>query len=218
MDIIHRDLKPSNLLVNADCDLRIADFGLSRSRHSRCEMTQYVVTRWYRAPEVLMFQPYSFKADLWSIGCILGEFLQSDPLFPGNGGLQTLKQMVEFVGRPSQSDMVHLGKSEQSYISTLPDHGNKIDSKFSGINHLCRDLLKSLLQFNPDKRPTAQEALEHPWFDSLRDQDEEDIVGAPFNYDFDEDGLSSTQIRQLIISEMEYWNNTRNNDEDGGGS
>lgn len=212
MDIIHRDLKPSNLLVNADCDLRIADFGLSRSRHSRCEMTQYVVTRWYRAPEVMMFQPYSFKADLWSIGCILGELLRGEPLFPGNGAFQTLKQMVEFVGRPSSADMVHLGRSEQSAISALPNHGNKIDCQFPQVNHLCRDLLKSLLQFNPDKRPTAQEALMHSWFDSLRDQDEDDVVGASFNYDFDEDCLSSAQIRQLIISEMEYWNTTNNVD------
>jgi mitogen-activated protein kinase 1/3 len=85
-DVIHRDLKPSNLLLNADNDLKICDFGLSRSTTSgeNLALTEYVVTRWYRAPEI-MLQPteYAKPIDIWSTGCILGEMLGGKPLFPG---------------------------------------------------------------------------------------------------------------------------------------
>ena len=85
--ILHRDLKPSNILVNANCDLRICDFGLSRGADPSSldqGLTEYVVTRWYRAPELLLTAPYSSAVDVWATGCIVAEMLGRKPLFPGH--------------------------------------------------------------------------------------------------------------------------------------
>ena len=88
--ILHRDLKPRNLLVNSNCDLKICDFGLARAdltdmRVRAAAMTDYVATRWYRAPEVLLsFKKYTNAMDMWSVGCIFGELLLRKPILPGN--------------------------------------------------------------------------------------------------------------------------------------
>jgi mitogen-activated protein kinase 1/3 len=87
-NVLHRDLKPSNLLLNANCDLKVCDFGLARSAASTDDnsgfMTEYVATRWYRAPEIMLtFKEYTKAIDVWSVGCILAEMLSSKPLFPG---------------------------------------------------------------------------------------------------------------------------------------
>ncbi|KAG6876431.1 Mitogen-activated protein kinase 2 [Termitomyces sp. T159_Od127] len=91
-DVLHRDLKPSNLLLNANCDLKLCDFGLARSARPPPEfandsstfMTEYVATRWYRAPEVMLtFKEYTRAIDMWSVGCVLAEMLSGKPLFPG---------------------------------------------------------------------------------------------------------------------------------------
>jgi mitogen-activated protein kinase 7 len=88
-NVLHRDLKPGNLLVNADCELKICDFGLARGYSSSPEgnigfMTEYVATRWYRAPEIMLsFQKYTKAIDMWSVGCIFAEMLGGRPLFKG---------------------------------------------------------------------------------------------------------------------------------------
>lgn len=87
-NVLHRDLKPSNLLLNANCDLKVCDFGLARSAASTEDnsgfMTEYVATRWYRAPEIMLtFKEYTKAIDVWSVGCILAEMLSGKPLFPG---------------------------------------------------------------------------------------------------------------------------------------
>ena len=87
--VLHRDLKPRNLLVNSNCDLKICDFGLSRFMHKDLTehtslMTEYIATRWYRAPElILSWKSYSEAIDVWSIGCILAELIKRRPLLPG---------------------------------------------------------------------------------------------------------------------------------------
>ena len=97
--IIHRDLKPSNLLVNEDCDLKICDFGLARSYEH--QMTGYVATRYYRAPEVmLLWQRYGKEVDIWSAGCIMGEMLQGKPLFPGVDHVDQFRVIVNSRGTP----------------------------------------------------------------------------------------------------------------------
>jgi mitogen-activated protein kinase 1/3 len=95
-NVLHRDLKPSNLLVNANCDLKIADFGLARTTSDTNFMTEYVVTRWYRAPELLLnCSEYTEAIDVWSVGCIFMELLNRKPLFPGKDYVQQLVLITE---------------------------------------------------------------------------------------------------------------------------
>lgn len=106
--IIHRDLKPSNILVNENCDLKIGDFGMSRSVNMTSEemkqlnLTQYVATRWYRAPELLYSCEYSYAIDLWSVGCIFSEMLTMRPLFPCKDAFGLIKVIFAYLGLPNK--------------------------------------------------------------------------------------------------------------------
>lgn len=95
-NVIHRDLKPSNLLLNANCDLRICDFGLARPTAENEFMTEYVVTRWYRAPELLLNSTdYTAAIDVWSVGCIFMELMNKQPLFPGRDHVHQMRLLTE---------------------------------------------------------------------------------------------------------------------------
>uniref|UniRef100_A0A8C5X3F8 mitogen-activated protein kinase n=1 Tax=Malurus cyaneus samueli TaxID=2593467 RepID=A0A8C5X3F8_9PASS len=153
--IIHRDLKPSNLAVNEDCELRILDFGLARQTDD--EMTGYVATRWYRAPEIMLnWMHYNQTVDIWSVGCIMAELLKGKALFPGNDCILNIILKI------------------QKYIESLP-HMPQQDLKavFRGANPLAVDLLEKMLILDSDKRITASEALAHPYFVQYHDPDDE---------------------------------------------
>jgi serine/threonine protein kinase len=95
-NVIHRDLKPSNLLLNANCDLKIIDFGLARPTAENEFMTEYVVTRWYRAPELLLnSSDYTSAIDVWSVGCIFMELMNRKPLFPGKDQVHQMRLLIE---------------------------------------------------------------------------------------------------------------------------
>ena len=109
--LLHRDLKPSNLLLNSECHMKVADFGLARSLDVKDSTTQplltdYVATRWYRAPEILLgSNKYTKGADMWSVGCILAELLLGKPVFPGTSTLNQLDRVMEITGRPTPEDV-----------------------------------------------------------------------------------------------------------------
>ncbi|KAM4783957.1 mitogen-activated protein kinase 12 isoform 5-T5 [Cyanocitta cristata] len=172
--IIHRDLKPGNLAVNEDCELKILDFGLAR--HTDSEMTGYVVTRWYRAPEVILnWMHYTQTVDIWSVGCIMAEMITGRPLFKGNDHLDQLTEIMKITGTPTQDFVQKLHSQDaKNYIKSLP----KVQKKdFASIlkyaNPLALNLLEKMLVLDAEKRVTAAEALMHPYFEPIHDPEEE---------------------------------------------
>ena len=118
-NVLHRDLKPGNLLLvvlgfiqNKSCDLKICDLGLARGYvQEQEEKTEYVITRWYRAPEVILnASEYSKAVDIWSVGCIFAELLGRQPLFPGEDFLDQVQRIISVLGTPSADDMKYIGK------------------------------------------------------------------------------------------------------------
>jgi mitogen-activated protein kinase 15 len=165
-NIIHRDLKPSNILVNTDSSIKICDFGLSRTIGFRGEdelYTDYVATRWYRPPEIILGAfSYHPAVDMWAAGCILAELISGRPLFPGSSPLDQLERIVSFTGRPTESDrkVVHSPVSE-----TLL---GELTFSYEALTFECgerdaEDLVKKLIVFDPEKRLSAEECLEHPY-------------------------------------------------------
>uniref|UniRef100_A0A5B6ZS35 Mitogen-activated protein kinase n=1 Tax=Davidia involucrata TaxID=16924 RepID=A0A5B6ZS35_DAVIN len=169
-NVLHRDLKPSNLLLNANCDLKICDFGLARTTSETDFMTEYVVTRWYRAPELLLnCSEYTAAIDIWSVGCILMEILKREPLFPGKDYVQQLGLITELLGSPEDSDLGFLrSDNARKYVQQLPHISKQpFSQKFPDESPIAIDLAEKMLVFDPSKRITVEEALNHPFLSSL---------------------------------------------------
>lgn len=180
-ELLHRDLKPSNILLNSECLAKVCDLGLARSIAMKEEgitpvLTEYVATRWYRAPEILLgSQKYTKGVDMWSLGCILGELLLGKPIFPGTSTLNQLDRILELTGRPIPEDIEAIQSSlAGTMLEALPQTKTKpLHEFFPTASDEALDLLKNLLQFNPNKRLTAEEALEHPYVSEFHNIDDE---------------------------------------------
>jgi len=173
-EVIHRDIKPSNLLLNSECFLKLADFGLARSiaalenpNDPNPVLTDYVATRWYRAPEILLGSTsYTKGVDIWSVGCILGELLGGKPLFPGTSTMNQLDRIIEISGLPCEEDIEAINSPfAATMLESLPptNHRTKLSDLFPHASKDALDLLSKCLQFNPQKRITCDEALKHPF-------------------------------------------------------
>uniref|UniRef100_A0A8C1XHP0 mitogen-activated protein kinase n=1 Tax=Cyprinus carpio TaxID=7962 RepID=A0A8C1XHP0_CYPCA len=174
--IIHRDLKPGNLAINEECELKILDFGLARQADS--EMTGYVVTRWYRAPEVILsWMHYTQTVDIWSVGCIMAEMLLGKPLFRGNDRILPLcRPLTRYIMR---------------YLRILLPNVNP-----QGIN-----VLESMLLLDPESRITAAEGLALPFFSEFREPEEE-TEAPPYDHSLDEAEQSVEQWKKLTFTEI----------------
>ena len=116
--MVHRDLKPSNILVNENCDLKICDFGLARIQDP--QMTGYVSTRYYRAPEIMLtWQKYDVEVDIWSAGCIFAEMLEGKPLFPGKDHVNQFSIITELLGTPPDDVINTIASENVSAPETL---------------------------------------------------------------------------------------------------
>ncbi|EIW78751.1 mitogen activated protein kinase-like protein [Coniophora puteana RWD-64-598 SS2] len=215
-DVLHRDLKPSNLLLNANCDLKVCDFGLARSARpppnvandSSTFMTEYVATRWYRAPEVMLtFKEYTRAIDLWSVGCVLAEMLSGKPLFPGRDYHDQLSIILDILGTPSIDDFYDISSPRsREYIRALPFRRKRpFSTLFPEANPQAIDFLEKCLTFSPKRRITVVEALQHPYFEPYHDPDDEpgaDPIDPSF-FDFDNGTpLETEELKGLIYEEV----------------
>ncbi|XP_076859845.1 mitogen-activated protein kinase 14A isoform X2 [Brachyhypopomus gauderio] len=201
-DIIHRDLKPSNLAVNEDCELKILDFGLAR--HTDDEMTGYVATRWYRAPEIMLnWMHYNMTVDIWSVGCIMAELLTGRTLFPGTDHINQLQQIMRLTGTPPDSLISRMPSHEaRNYINSLPQTPKRnFADVFLGANPLAVDLLEKMLVLDTDKRITAAEALAHPYFAQYHDPDDEPEAD-PYDQSFESRELEIEEWKSLTYEEV----------------
>ncbi|XP_023169503.2 serine/threonine-protein kinase dyf-5 [Drosophila hydei] len=166
----HRDLKPENLLCSGPELIKIADFGLAREIRSRPPFTDYVSTRWYRAPEVLLHSTnYGSTIDLWAMGCIMAELYTFRPLFPGSSEVDQLFKICSVLGTPGKSDWPDGYRLAAMIHFRYPDC---IKVPLSSVVSRCSqnglDLLEDLLAYDPEKRPTAQQSLKYPYFHALK--------------------------------------------------
>lgn len=211
-NVIHRDLKPSNLLVNENCELKIGDFGMARglsvahSEESRSFMTEYVATRWYRAPELMLsLYHYSLAIDLWSVGCIFGEMLGRRQMFPGKNYVHQLQLILSVLGTPPESIISSIGSDRvRSYVRSLP---SKAAEPFAALYPQAEpsalDLLGAMLRFDPRERISAYQALEHPYLAKYHDADDEPVCVPAFDFEFDRQPMSKEQIKEAILTEIQ---------------
>lgn len=166
--VLHRDLKPPNLLINREGQLKLADFGLARAFGIPVRSyTHEVVTLWYRAPDVLLgSRKYSTPVDIWSVGCIFAEMANGRPLVAGTSEADQLDKIFRLLGTPTLSDypgIVDLPDYTPDLPPYPPPRGG-LASLVPTLDPTGVDLLNKMLQYDPARRITAQEALEHPFF------------------------------------------------------
>ncbi|URD98588.1 mitogen-activated protein kinase [Musa troglodytarum] len=208
-NVLHRDLKPSNLLLKANCDLKIGDFGLARTTSETDFMTEYVVTRWFRAPELLLnCSEYTASIDIWSVGCILGEIVTREPLFPGKDYVHQLRLITKLIGSPDDSSLGFLrSDNARRYVRQLPQYRKQeFRARFPTMSSGAIELLEKMLVFDPSKRITVNEALQHPYLASLHDINDEPFCPAPFSFDFEHPSYTEENIKELIWRESLKFN------------
>lgn len=216
--VFHRDLKPGNILVSKDCQLRITDFGLARymddftrsGDNQLNPMTEYVVTRWYRCPELLLSpnRPYNEAIDLWSIGCILAELLRRKPLFPGKSHANQVQLIFEVLGYSNVRDLGFPVSGEAAAFLDKRCRFRKqpLSKVVPDASADAIQLLESLLELCPDNRPTAMQALDFSFLDGaevLHDYSKTYLMKPTSDYfDFEKEKYTAMELKKMIDQEV----------------
>jgi mitogen-activated protein kinase 15 len=214
--LIHRDLKPSNLLINSDSSMKLCDFGLARTftegNHSQVVMTEYVSTRWYRAPELIIgSNQYNEGVDMWAVGCIVGELYGGKPLFPGSSTLDQMERVVAFTGPPSPSDIAAMhSEFAETMIANLSYNQPRmtLKQKLPMADADTIDFMQKLLVFNPDHRMPVIAALDHPFVAQFHNPEDELVSYEPIKVSLNDNKRYTVQdyrskIYRNLISKME---------------
>ncbi|CCH60118.1 hypothetical protein TBLA_0C03140 [Henningerozyma blattae CBS 6284] len=208
--VLHRDLKPENLLVNADCQLKICDFGISRGYSMNDDInsqfsTEYVSTRAYRAPEIMMsYQGYSPAVDIWSTGCILAEFLTGQPFFDGSDCVDHLNRILQVLGTPDDETLRRIySKNILGYLQKLGRISpTPLSELFPNASTEYLDLLSKIFIFDKNRRITVDEALNHPYLSVWHDPEDEYSCNDKFNFEF-ENINNLNHLKTLLFNEVE---------------
>ena len=222
--ILHRDIKPANILITNKGEVKLADFGLSRFYEKRKNKwkayTNSVETLWYRAPELLLSECYyKTSVDMWSVGCVMAELFIKNPLFKEQNIVSQIKQILSFIGKPSEpelqryfkineggnSDFINSILPEDSQCSNFEENLEKMDKTgFLKKGSLPMDLIKGLLTFNVNKRLTAEQALKHGFFKDIKGLDD---ARFPLSVKLQEDGLKNKEFHneKIIFVKKKNW-------------
>ncbi|RDY14426.1 Mitogen-activated protein kinase 19, partial [Mucuna pruriens] len=211
-NVYHRDLKPKNILANANCKLKICDFGLARVAFNddptTLFWTDYVATRWYRAPELCgsFFSKYTPAIDIWSIGCIFAELLTGKPLFPGKSVVHQLDLITDLLGTPSLETITRVrNDNARKYLMRMQKKQPvPFEKKFPNADPLALRLLQKLLAFDPKNRLTAQEALADPYFKGLAKVEREPSCKpiSKVEFEFERRRMTKEGVLELLYREM----------------
>jgi len=212
-NVVHRDLKPLNVLVNKNCDIKLCDFGLARGRAGFSQedndwlRTEYVGTRWYRAPEVVLTSmEYTAAVDIWGAGCILAELIGRLPLFKGRDFLDQIRSICEVLGTPSEDELAFIPPEHEAARTYVRTHFPALPRKqwaavFPEASPAQHELLDRLLRFDPGSRLTAQQALQDPYLADYHDDEEELVAPAHVDWSFDDEEAEAAQLRHLVYEE-----------------
>ncbi|KAB5538085.1 hypothetical protein DKX38_015618 [Salix brachista] len=194
-NVFHRDLKPRNILANADCKVKLCDFGLARVSFTN-------------APSAI-FWTYTPAIDIWSIGCIFAELLTGKPLFPGKNVVHQLELITDLLGTPAADTIARVGNEKaRKYLSSMrKKQPIPFSKKFPDVDQSALRILERLLAFDPKDRPSAEEALGDLYFDGLADKEQEPSRQpiSKLEFEFERRKLTRDDVRELIYREiLEY--------------
>lgn len=211
--VVHRDLKPANVLVNKDCSVKLCDFGLARGMGSSGsegghKLTEYVVTRYYRAPEVILLSSdYGAKIDVWAAGCCLAELIGRKPLFKGKDPVDQITQIFKVLGTPHSSELAWLSQSSSAmgFVKRFgSQQGQSLNSLLPRASKNAIQAVKAMLTLDPNKRLCTASSMRLPFFaNTYQVSDENQVAAGRLDWSFDVEKPTLRSLQVLLRSETQ---------------